>query len=88
MATKSKHVFSLENAKPHFESENGSIKKVTVDELPILKNLSIKRLELGPKAIREPHCKCYASHVALSVDNCKGTSTQTSWVMCWKAKSL
>jgi hypothetical protein len=58
MATKSKHVFSLENSKPHFESENGSIRKVTVDELPILKNMSIKRLELGPKALREHHCKC------------------------------
>lgn len=57
MATNSKHVYSLENAKPFFQSENGSMTKVTADELPILKNMSIKRLELGPKAIREPHCK-------------------------------
>jgi oxalate decarboxylase len=58
MATTSKHVFSLENHKPYFESENGNLKKVTADELPILKNMSIKQMELGPKAIREPHCKC------------------------------
>lgn len=57
MATNSKHVFSLENAVPFFESDNGSMRKITADELPVLKNLSIKRLELGPKAIREPHCK-------------------------------
>ncbi|KAH7408347.1 RmlC-like cupin domain-containing protein [Phaeosphaeria sp. MPI-PUGE-AT-0046c] len=55
MATNSKHVISLENVKPFFESENGSMRKVTAEEMPILKNLSIKRLELGPKAIREPH---------------------------------
>jgi oxalate decarboxylase len=59
MATKSKHVVSLESIEPFFESENGSMRKVTADELPLLKNLSIKRLELGPKAIREPHCKLY-----------------------------
>jgi hypothetical protein len=59
MATSSKHVFSLVNHTPYFESENGNMKKVTADELPILKNMSIKRMELGPKAIREPHCTCW-----------------------------
>jgi oxalate decarboxylase len=56
MSSGSRHVVSLTGAKLAFESENGKVQKVTADELPILKNLSIKRLELGPGAIREPHC--------------------------------
>jgi oxalate decarboxylase len=54
-AMPSPHVISLDNAKPFFQSEDGSIRKVTADELPILKNMSIKKLTLAPGAIREPH---------------------------------
>jgi len=55
MATQSKHVCSLTESAPFFESKDGSMRKVTAAELPILKNLSIKRLVLAPGAIREPH---------------------------------
>jgi oxalate decarboxylase len=55
MATRSKHVYSLLGAKPFFVSELGSLTRVTAEELPILKNLSIKRLVISPGAIREPH---------------------------------
>ncbi|KAK5692363.1 hypothetical protein LTR97_010671 [Elasticomyces elasticus] len=51
----SRHVFHLRDAKPFHQSTLGSIQRCTVDELPILKNLSLKRLVLAPKAIREPH---------------------------------
>ena len=52
---KSKHVASLADAKPYYDSELGSLRRITVDELPILKNLSIKKLILAPGSIREPH---------------------------------
>ena len=55
MATKSKHVFSLLNAKPYYDSDLGSLRRVTAEDLPILKNLSLKRLVLAPGSIREPH---------------------------------
>lgn len=55
MANKSKHVFSLKSHEPFHASDLGSLTKVTKDELPILKNLSIKRLVIAPGAIREPH---------------------------------
>lgn len=60
---KSRHVASLTEAKPHFESELGSIRAITVDELPILKNLSIKKLVLAPSAIREPHWHANANEL-------------------------
>jgi oxalate decarboxylase len=59
----SPHVFNLKDAKPFFESELGSLQRVTVDELPILKNLSLKRLVLAPKAIREPHWHANANEL-------------------------
>ncbi|KAJ8612717.1 hypothetical protein MRB53_037293 [Persea americana] len=51
----SRHVFHLKNSKPFFSSENGSLQRGTAAEFPILSNLSMKRLVLGPGAIREPH---------------------------------
>ena len=54
MATQSKHVFSLLNAKPFYKIELGSLTRATADELPIMKNMSMKRLVLAPGAIREP----------------------------------
>lgn len=55
MAPQSKHVRSLLGSKPFFESELGSLTRVTAEELPILKNLSIKRLLISPGALRTPH---------------------------------
>ncbi|MCJ1459618.1 hypothetical protein MMC28_009997 [Mycoblastus sanguinarius] len=55
MAKPSRHVFSLLNSQPYYDSELGSLRKVTAEQMPILKNLSMKRLVLAPGAIREPH---------------------------------
>jgi oxalate decarboxylase len=55
MVARSRHVFSLRNAHALCSSELGSLQRVTADELPILNNLSMKRLVLAPGAIQEPH---------------------------------
>jgi oxalate decarboxylase len=55
MTSTSRHVFHLKESKPFFESKNGSIQRATSTELPILNGMSLKRLVLEPKAIREPH---------------------------------
>lgn len=60
---KSKHVASLKDAKPYYESELGSLRRISVDELPILKNLSIKKLILAPGSIREPHWHANANEL-------------------------
>jgi oxalate decarboxylase len=55
MSSDSRHVFHLKDHKAFHKSKLGSIQRCTVDELPILKGMSLKRQVLGPKAIREPH---------------------------------
>jgi oxalate decarboxylase len=55
MTSSSKHVFHLAKCEPFFESEHGSIQRVTADQLPILKGMSLKKLTLRGRAIREPH---------------------------------
>lgn len=50
-----KHVASLHNAKPYYDTKLGSLRRVAGEDLSILKNLSIKQLILGPNSIREPH---------------------------------
>ncbi|PYH84525.1 RmlC-like cupin [Aspergillus uvarum CBS 121591] len=60
----SPHVASLLHKKPHYHSELGSIQAITADDLPILKNLSIKRLRLARNAIREPHWHANANELA------------------------
>lgn len=60
----SSHTLSLLNAKPYYNSELGSIRAVTVEQLPVLKNLSIKRVVLAPSAIREPHWHTNANELA------------------------
>jgi oxalate decarboxylase len=53
MPTKS-HKFNIEDSRPVFQNEYGSIQQFTTAELPILKNLSIQRIDLQPSAILEP----------------------------------
>jgi oxalate decarboxylase len=60
----SKHTTSLLNAKPFYDTELGSLRRVTADDLPLLKNLSIKRLVLAPGAIREPHWHANANELS------------------------
>ena len=62
--TTSRHVHSLNHGDFEFKSELGSISRVCADHLPILKNLSIKRLTLAPGAIREPHWHANAVELA------------------------
>ena len=60
---RSKHTTSLRAAKPFYDTELGSIQRLTAQELPILKNLSIKRLILAPGSIREPHWHANANEL-------------------------
>ncbi len=46
---------SLTGVEPMYESELGSLSKVSAEDLPILRRISVKRLVLEPGAIREPH---------------------------------
>jgi len=50
----SKHKFNIDDARPVFQNEYGSIQQFTTRELPILKNLSLQRIDLQPSAILEP----------------------------------
>lgn len=49
------HSMSLTGADPMFESGLGSLRRVTAEELPMLRRISIKRLLLAAGTIREPH---------------------------------
>jgi oxalate decarboxylase len=52
---KSRHVASLEGLAPRFAGPTGSIKHLDNRELPILRGLSLRRLDLAPRGVREPH---------------------------------
>ncbi|ORX99387.1 bicupin, oxalate decarboxylase family [Basidiobolus meristosporus CBS 931.73] len=60
----SPHVISLINQKPTFTSEAGSITSLTADNFPILKRLSIRRLTLKHRGVREPHWHANGSELA------------------------
>lgn len=49
------HSLSLLDGEIVEESDLGSMRRITADNLPILKNLSIKRVLLNPGAMRTPH---------------------------------
>ena len=63
----SKHTSSLLNARPYYDTELGSLRRVTADDLPILHNLSIKRLVLAPGAIREAHWHVNANELSYCI---------------------
>ncbi|PVH74242.1 RmlC-like cupin [Cadophora sp. DSE1049] len=67
MGTKSRHVFSLLNAKPYHDTDLGNMRRCTAEDLPILKNLSMKRLVLAPGAIREPHWHANCNELAYCI---------------------
>lgn len=64
MGSAGKHVASLDAGEVVFDGALGRVTRVTADTLPILKNLSIKRLRLAPGAIREPHWHANANELA------------------------
>ncbi|BBY67219.1 cupin domain-containing protein [Mycolicibacterium helvum] len=61
------HSVSLLDGEIVEESELGSMRRVTVDNLPILKNLSIKRVLLNPGAMRTPHWHANANELTYCV---------------------
>jgi oxalate decarboxylase len=63
----STHVASLTEGEIVVESDLGSIRRVTVDDLPILKGLSIKRLLINPGAMRTPHWHANANELTYCV---------------------
>lgn len=67
MTSPSKHVASLLTGDVVHSDANGSITRLTADEFPILKRLSIKRLVLEPSAVREPHWHANADELAYCV---------------------
>ena len=68
---RSEHSVSLLDGEIVEESDLGSIRRVTADNLPILSGLSIKRLVINPGAMRTPHWHANANELAYCVS---GTS--------------
>lgn len=64
---RSSHTTSLHDGEIVEESELGSIRRVTADNLPILRGLSIKRVLLNPGAMRTPHWHANANELTYCV---------------------
>ncbi|TQR82344.1 cupin domain-containing protein [Mycobacterium hodleri] len=64
---RSNHTLSLLDGEIVEESELGSMRRVTADNLPILKGLSIKRVLLNPGAMRTPHWHANADELTYCV---------------------
>lgn len=64
---KNQHSTSLLDGEIIEESDLGSIRRVTADNLPILSGLSIKRLVINPGAMRTPHWHANANELAYCV---------------------
>ena len=65
--TRSIHTLSLLDGEIVEESDLGSMRRVTADNLPILKGLSIKRVLLNPGAMRTPHWHANANELTYCV---------------------
>ncbi|HEY5840993.1 MAG TPA: cupin domain-containing protein, partial [Mycobacterium sp.] len=64
---RSSHTLSLLDGEIVEESALGSMRRVTADNLPILKGLSIKRVLLNPGTMRTPHWHANASELTYCV---------------------
>jgi oxalate decarboxylase len=49
------HITSLIGRKPNFANQSGNLTRVDADAMHRMKGLSIRRLQLSPRGIREPH---------------------------------
>jgi oxalate decarboxylase len=49
------HITSLTSRKPYFADQAGSLTRVDANDMHRMKRLSIRRLQLSPGGIREPH---------------------------------
>ncbi len=65
--SRSTHSVSLRDGEIVEESDLGSMRRITADNLPILKRLSIKRLVLNPGAMRTPHWHANANELTYCV---------------------
>lgn len=65
--TRSSHSVSLLEGEIVEESALGSMRRVTADNFPILKGLSIKRVLLNPGAMRTPHWHANANELTYCV---------------------
>lgn len=61
------HKISLLDGEIVEESDLGSIRRVTADNLPILAGMSIKRLVINPGAMRTPHWHANANELAYCI---------------------
>lgn len=61
------HTLSLLDGEVVEENDFGSMRRVTADNLPILKRLSIKRVVLNPGAMRTPHWHANANELTYCV---------------------
>jgi oxalate decarboxylase len=53
--TTDSHIISLVEKQPYFAGPAGSLTGVDVKDMPRMKRLSIRRLLLAPRGVREPH---------------------------------
>lgn len=65
--TRTSHSMSLLDAEIVEESDLGSMRRITADNLPILNRLSIKRVLLNPGAMRTPHWHANANELTYCV---------------------
>src|SRR6185437_15104684 len=65
--TRSDHTASLLDGEIVEENDFGSMRRVTADNLPILKGLSIKRVLLNPGAMRTPHWHANANELTYCI---------------------
>ena len=63
----SPHVRSLTGRPASFASPDGTIRKLSADEFPLLQRLAIRQLTLAPGGVREPHWHANASELAYCV---------------------
>jgi oxalate decarboxylase len=49
------HITSLASRKPYFANQSGNLSRVDSTDMQRMKRLSIRRLQLSPRGIREPH---------------------------------
>ncbi|MBJ7464868.1 MAG: cupin domain-containing protein, partial [Mycolicibacterium sp.] len=64
---RSPHAISLIGSDDVEQSDLGSIHRVTADNFPILRGLSMKRLVLNPGAMRTPHWHANANELTYCV---------------------
>ncbi|MET0600194.1 MAG: cupin domain-containing protein [Mesorhizobium sp.] len=60
---KSRHVAALAASAPRFSGPTGSIAHLDAGDLPIMRRLSMRRLLLEPKGLREPHWHANANEL-------------------------